>query len=325
MKDVATRAGVSRALVSIVFRGAAGAGEETRGRVLAAAEELGYVRDQSARSLRTGRSYQLGVVFDSRDDFHTDLLDACYRAADDAGYELLLSASTPRRSQERALETLVAARVLGIVVLGARAAPRLPRASEQVPLAVVGHHEGAGVEVVASDEERGIHDAVGHLVGLGHRRITCIEATGHQGGLVRARGYRRAMAAHGLTEHVQVVPGAFTQSGGVAAATELVTAGNLPTAVVAANDLCAVGVLQVLRSAGVDVPGRVSVVGFDGTSDPAVRAAGLTTVVQDVDALAARVVQVLAEGARGGDRTGARHVVPTRLVVGATTGPAPAG
>ena len=319
MKDVAARAGVSRALVSIVLRGAAGAGEETRQRVLAAAEELGYVRDPSARSLRTGRSYQLGVAFDSRDDFHTDLLDACYRAADDVGYELLLSASTPRRSQERALETLVAARVLGVVVFGARTAPRPPRTAGGVPLVVVGHHEGAEVDVVRSDEARGVRDAVQHLVDLGHRRIACVEASGHQGGLARVRGYRAAMAEHGLAEHVHVVPGDFTHLGGMAAAQRLLAGGDLPTAVLAANDLCAAGVLQGLRSRGVDVPGAVSVVGFDGTSDRAVRELDLTTVAQDVDALADRVLEALVHRSLAGPGPAREEVVPARLVLGTTT------
>jgi len=319
MKDVAARAGVSRALVSIVFRGAAGASEETRRRVVAAAEELGYVRDQSARSLRTGRSYQLGVVFDSRDDFHTDLLDACYRVADEKGYELLLSASTPRRSQERAVETLVAARVLGLVVLGARTAPEPPRTPDRVPVVVVGCHEGSGLDVVRSDEERGVRDAVHHLVELGHRRIACIEATGHQGGLARVRGYRSAMAEFGLDEHVRILPGDFTHLAGTVAARRLLSDGELPTAVLAANDLCAVGVLQVLRSEGVDVPGAVSVVGFDGTSDRGVRELDLTTVLQDVDVLADRVLETLVGRALTGPGPAAEKVVPARLVLGSTT------
>lgn len=325
MKDVAARAGVSRALVSIVFRGVAGAGEETRRRVLAAAEELGYVRDQSARSLRTGRSYQLGVVFESRDDFHVDLLDAVYRAADERGFDLLLSAATSRRPQDRAIETLVGARVLGVVVFGAREEPRLPTTAGNLPVVVVGSHErggvAQGVDVVRSDEAAGVREAVQHLVDLGHRRIACLEAVDHRGGLARARAYGEAMAEQGLAEHARVEPAGFTQLAGTTAAQNLLGSGEeLPTAVLASNDPCAVGVVSTLRSAGVDVPGRVSVVGFDGTRDDAVREVDLTTVRQDVDALADQVVQVLADRSGGDDAPPREHVFPVRLVIGATTG-----
>ncbi|WP_432511507.1 LacI family DNA-binding transcriptional regulator [Kineococcus sp. SYSU DK001] len=324
MKDVAARAGVSRALVSIVFRDAPGAGEETRRRVLRAAADLGYVRDQSARSLRTGRSYQLGVVFESRDDFHVDLLDAVYRAADDRGYELLLSAATPRRTQDRALETLVGARVLGVVVFGARQAPTLPETARDLPLVLVGHQEDGGADrredVVRSDEEGGVRAAVQHLVDLGHTRTACLEAVDHRGGLARVRAYRAAVADHGLP--ARVLPSGFTQLAGATAAQRLLAEPDLPTAVIAANDPCAAGVLATLTSAGVDVPGRVSVVGFDGTRDDAIRAVDLTTVRQDVDVLAAEVVQLLVDRSEGHRGPGRERVVPTRLVVGATTGPA---
>jgi DNA-binding LacI/PurR family transcriptional regulator len=318
MKDVAARAGVSRALVSIVFRGAAGAGEETRQRVLAAAEELGYVRDQSARSLRTGRSYQLGVVFESRDDYHVDLLDAVYRAADEQGFELLLSATTSRRSQEQAVATLVGARVLGIVVFGARQTPRLPPTAKDLPIAVIGSHESGGADVVRSDEEAGVRAAVGHLVDLGHRDIACIEAVDHAGGLARARAFRATAREFGLEP--RVLDGGFSYLAGTQVAQRLLAApDDLPTAVIAANDPCAAGFVSTVRSAGVDVPGRVSVVGFDGTRDDAIRALDLTTVLQDVDALAAQVVRVLSDRAEGDPAPEREHVLPVSLVVGATT------
>jgi len=326
MSDVAARAGVSRALVSIVLRGAPGAGPGTRERVLRAAADLGYVRDDSARSLRTGRTYLLGVVFDVRDDFHADLLDACYRAAEPSQHELLLSAATPSRTQERALATLLGSRVAGILVFGASTPPDVFAAQDrQIPLVLVGHHDGAGVDVVRTDEEDGIRQAVDHLVAGGHQRIACLAATRHQSGAARLAAYRTVMAERGLAASRRVLPAGFTQLDGANAARELLAADEpLPSAVLASNDLCAVGVLQTLRAAGVDVPGRVSVVGFDGSRIAAAPDVQLTTVAQDVDALATRAIAVLRERSDGlsGAATPRERLSAARLVLRSTSGPA---
>lgn len=99
LADVAAEAGVSVALVSIVMRGAPGAGAATRERVREVAHRLGYQPDSRARLLRSGRSRLLGVVFDVRHPFHFDLLTGLYAAAERAGYQLTLSAVTARRSR----------------------------------------------------------------------------------------------------------------------------------------------------------------------------------------------------------------------------------
>ncbi|MGI4894442.1 MAG: LacI family DNA-binding transcriptional regulator [Janthinobacterium lividum] len=327
MSDVAARAGVSRALVSVVFRDAPGAGAETRARVLTAAAELGYVRDDSARSLRTGRTYLLGVVFDTRDDFHADLLDACYRAAGPQGYELLLSAVTPSRTQARAVATLFGSRVAGILLFGAGEPPEVSTGPQRrTPLVVVGHHAGTDVDVVATDEGEGIRQAVDHLIAHGHRRIACLAATRHQSGAARSAAYRSVMAERGLADFVRVVPGGFTQLDGSAAGRELLAAdAPLPTAVLASNDLCGVGLLQTLRTAGIEVPGQVSIMGFDGSQVGDAPDVQLSTVAQDTEGLAQQAMRVLRDrDARVGHGIPApRHYTfAPRLVLRATTGPA---
>src|SRR5690349_8862951 len=106
MADVAERAGVSRALVSIVFRGAPGASEESRARVLLAAEELGYRPDHRARLLGRGRSHTVGVVFGLQHEFHGELVEAMYAAAGEHGWDLALGATAPTRSEGEALRGL---------------------------------------------------------------------------------------------------------------------------------------------------------------------------------------------------------------------------
>src|ERR1039457_2589153 len=119
MVDVATRAGVSRALGSTVFRGVPGAGPQTRQRVLQAAADLGYRMDNRARMLRRSRTKLLGVLFQVQDAFHSDLVEALYPAA--AGFDLTLSATTPARDEKHAAEALLNDRCEALILIGPQA------------------------------------------------------------------------------------------------------------------------------------------------------------------------------------------------------------
>lgn len=124
LADVASRAGVSTALVSIVMRGAKGAGEATRERVLQAAREIGYRPDARARLLRSHRSHLLGVQFGLQHPFHSDLVEGIYAAAEPAGYQIALSAVAAGRGEQRAVETLLDDRCEALILLGPQAPPR---------------------------------------------------------------------------------------------------------------------------------------------------------------------------------------------------------
>src|SRR6476469_11046280 len=137
MEHVAARAGVSRSLVSIVFRGVAGASEATRERVLTAARELDYRPDTRASRLGRGRgrTRTLGVTFSVGHAFHGDLLESLYTHADSAAYELVLSGVTPSRPEAAAVETLLAERCEGIILLGSsQGAGQLERLAARVPV-----------------------------------------------------------------------------------------------------------------------------------------------------------------------------------------------
>ncbi|WP_030039686.1 LacI family DNA-binding transcriptional regulator, partial [Streptomyces resistomycificus] len=121
LADVASRAGVSTALVSIVMRGAKGAGEATRERVLQAAREIGYRPDARARLLRSHRSHLLGVQFGLQHPFHSDLVEGIYAAAEPAGYQIALSAVAAGRGEQRAVETLLDDRCEALILLGPQA------------------------------------------------------------------------------------------------------------------------------------------------------------------------------------------------------------
>ncbi|SDS26743.1 LacI family DNA-binding transcriptional regulator [Actinoplanes derwentensis] len=324
LADVAAEAGVSVALVSIVMRGAPGAGAATRERVQEVAHRLGYQPDSRARLLRSGRSRLLGVVFDVRHPFHHDLLTGLYDAAERAGYQLTLSAVTARRGERTAVGDLLQDRCEAIVLFGGEL-----RSSELASIAarlpVVAMMRGVrrkDVDVVHNDDALGSHQAVDHLVSLGHRRITHIDGDSVHGSVERRTGYQEAMRRHGLDQHIRVIPGGAGEDDGARAAEKLLA--DPPTAVTVFNDLGATGLLDVLHRNGLRVPGDVSVVGYDDTSLSRLAHIDLTTIAQDVDAMATRAVQRAVERIEG-TPTGLRSVIiAPRLVVRGTTGP-PAG
>lgn len=322
MVDVAARAGVSRALVSIVLRGRPGASERTRARVLAAAAEIGYRPDSAARLLARGRSRTIGVVTTVGEPYEADLVETIYAEAAGLGYEVLLSARTAGRGDLEAAEGLLAHRCEALVLLGPHVDDALLAAlGSRSTTAVVGR-DGSGVDSVQSDDADGVRQAVDHLTALGHRRIVHVDGGDGPNSSTRRTGYRDAMAAHGLAAHARVLTGAYHEEGGIAAARELLSEPDPPTAVVAANDRCAVGLLDTLRRGGVPVPGRVSVVGYNDDRISRLAHIDLTTVRQDATALARAAVHAVADRLEEPGTGPLRLVITPELVVRGTTGPA---
>lgn len=328
MEDVAARAGVSRALVSIVFRDAPGASEQTRARVRAAAADLGYRPDQRARLLGRGaRSGSIGVGFGLELTFHTDLVEALYTSAAEAGYDLVLSGVTPSRDEHEAVEALLSYRCEALVLLG----PTMPRReltalAAQVPTVVVARRvEAPGIEVVRTDDERGAAMAVDHLTALGHRRIAHIDGGSAPGAVERRGGFTTAVRTAG-GDPSMIVRGGLLELDGMRAVAELLHSGEAFSAIAVFNDRCAVGVMHALRAAGRRVPEEVSIVGFDDDRLAALPLVDLTTIRQDRAELAARAVRVVVEHLAAPDPTagsGGESVVAPQLVVRGTTGPPP--
>jgi DNA-binding LacI/PurR family transcriptional regulator len=315
---------VSVALVSIVMRGAKGAGAATRERVLRAAEEIGYRPDTRARLLRSSRSRLLGVQFGLHHPFHTDLVEGIYAAAEPAGYQVALSAVAPSRSERQAVEALLADRCEALILLGPEVpAARLADLAAQAPVVSVARRlrpAPPGVDVVRTADDEGARQSVEHLVALGHRDIVHIDGGRAPGAADRRRGYRTAMNRHGLADRVRVLPGGLTEEDGARAARTLLADGPRPTAVLAFNDRCATGVLDAFLRAGVPVPDEVSVVGFDDTSLARLAHIDLTTVAQDIPRLAELAVgRAIArlEGETAPD--GGEAVIAPRLVIRGTT------
>lgn len=181
----------------------------------------------------------------------------------------------------------------------------------------------AELDVVRTADHDGVSRTVDHLVGLGHREIVYVD--GGKGAIAtdRRRGYRTAMRRHGLGAHIRILHGDHTEAAGERAVRHLLDSGELPTAVVAFNDQCAIGVLAAFSRADIAVPGEVSVAGYDDDTLSRLSCFDLTTVSQNAPEQARQSVAAAVERLDQG-RTEPREVVlPPRLVVrGSTAGPA---
>lgn len=323
MRDIADHVGVSRQLVSLVLRESPGPSADSRARILAAANELGYRPNASARLLRQRRTHLLGVMFDLRNPFEVRFVERLVARAATEGFSVVLGAHTPDRTTDIVVSELIAQRVEALVAFNPDpGSPSLHDALDRLPVVWLGEKAPTlRVDNVRVDESTGLHLAVGHLVGLGHRKIAYL---GGQGGLVgrdRAAAYLGAMVDAGLTDDAEVIECDFTEEGGAAAARAIVVRESRPTAVISCGDVNAAGVLAVFARSGIRVPEDISVIGFDDSYVASLSYHQLTSVRQDVDATVQATMSTVLE--RLSDTPGAPGEVltPTTLMTRASTGP----
>lgn len=321
LEDVAARVGVSTASVSLVLRGAAGPSAETRRRVLAAAAELGYRPDRTASLLARRRRHLLGVLLDVRNPFHAELVEEIQVEADRIGYEVVLSTLSRTHDEDRAIASLLDFRCEALLLLGPDTADaELDRLAARVPVVAIGRRvRGTMVDVVRSADHVGVAEALTHLIGLGHRRIAFVDGGKGVVAAARRRGYREAMRRAGLDP--LVVPGDHTEEGGIRAGRGLAAAADRPSAVVASNDRCAVGLLDAFLRAGLEVPRDISLVGYDDSVLARLAHIDLTTVDQDAPAQAVHAVGAAVARLDDGRLKPVEVVLRPRLVVRGSTGP----
>jgi DNA-binding LacI/PurR family transcriptional regulator len=323
LDDVAAAVGVSPATVSLVLRGVPGPSAVTRERVLATAARLGYRPDRAASVLASRRSRSIGVLMDVSSPFHGQLVEDLHEAADRHGYDLVLSTVTRTRAERRAEETLLDSRCEALVLLGPEAPDeKLSALGRRLPVVVVGRPvRSSGVDVVRAADDEGVAQAVDYLVGLGHRHIVYVDGGPGTVAALRRRGYQRAMRRHELRNHNLVIPGGRTEGSGASAAHTLLEAGPVPTAVLTFNDRCAMGLIDTFVRAGVDIPGRISVVGYDDSPVARLAHIDLTTVSQNTEELTEHAVRALIERLEDGRIEDCEVVVPPRLVIRGTARP----
>lgn len=328
MEDVAARAGVSRALVSLVMRGSPKVSDHRRAAVLKAAEELGYSPHAMARSLASRTSHVLGVmVSDLHNAFWAEVVDGLDAYARDQSFELVINTGGRRPLRElQALTSLLSFRPAGVALLGPVVpAAAIAAAADQAPLVLVSRSSRLStVDTVNDDGQVGSGLAVDHLVSLGHTDIVHVDGGDGSQAAPRRTGYIAAMRRHGLTS--QVVRSEYTDTAGAKAVRELLgdRGENLPTAVIAANDFNAIGAISALEEAGLRIPADVSVVGYDNTSLAALRHISLTTVDQPRIEMGRLAAEALLQRIRGERTHPVRHLLHPSLIVRTTTAAPPA-
>jgi LacI family transcriptional regulator len=327
IKDVAREAGVSVATVSRVFNESAPVKDATRRIVQDVAGRLNYWPNAAARSLITSRTQAIGVLLpDLYGEFYSEILRGMDCAARVAGFHLLVSSSHAHAEELIDALRMMRGRIDSLIVMApdvdARAA--ISSMSRDLPIVLIDSGvEPDGCECISIANEAGARALVKHLIGLGHRRIATITGpVRNADAVLRLKGYRAALRAAGLThgpEHE--IRGDFSERSGYEAVARLLALKPRPTAVFAANDYMAIGVLGALSDARVKVPEQIAVVGFDDIAMARYLNPPLTTVHVDANKLGALAVHRLLEAARGGRRDSKRRdVLATNLVVRSSCG-----
>ncbi|MEL7977783.1 LacI family DNA-binding transcriptional regulator [Isoptericola sp. F-RaC21] len=318
IRDVARHAGVSPSTASRAFTLSGPVDPETHARVLAVAEELGYRRNRWASSLRGGATKKLAMIVpDLTNPFFADLVRGAQARAHELGYLVLVTDTDDDPRAESEMLASLADRVDGSLLCTPRTPDdQLGRLTSRGPTVLL-HRTSDDVPYVISDVAQGVRLAVDNLVALGHRDIAYLDGPPESW----SAGLRRtAIAALDLPDGVAVrtvgqVPARF--EGGVAGGDLVVASG--ATAVLAFNDVVALGLLHRLVARGVRVPDDLSVVGYDDVPSAAMATPGLTTVAQPLVASARTGVDMLVDLVEGRPVGDAAVVLPTHLVVRSST------
>lgn len=327
IKDVAELAGVSTATVSHVVNGTRNTKPETRQKVLAAIEKLGYARNQAARNLAMGRSSLLGLIIsDIRNPFFPEVTSSFQDQALIRNLEtIVLNTNYDTQRTAQAIQRLLGLQVAGIAVLTSQVdkAVRDALAQRNVPAVYLDLGDpGPSVSNITIDYESGIGQAIASLVAYGHRNIGYIGGPPH---LHSARRRRQALiaavASHGLPQPV-TIDSDFTVRGGYYTCSKLLAAKPI-TALVAANDMMAIGALHCAYDRGIKIPDALSVIGFDDISFSEYTQPALTSVAVPREEIGRVALQALWELISNSNNGGHAHHVETRLVERQSSGPAP--
>ncbi len=326
IREVARQAGVSPITVSRVVNNTGYIRAETREKVLAAVEQLGYVPNTLARSLRWKQTGLLALVLtDITNPFWTTVARGVEDAASDAGLSVILcNTDESPDEQERYLTVLLQKRVDGILLVPADSAPAPVQAirRQQIPVVVLDRRvSGVAVDVVRCDSRAGAFQLVQHLTRLGHRRIALLAGPlGVSTAEERILGYRQALHEAELADEY-ILSGAFTLQSGYEMACQALANPARPSALFAGNNFIAIGALRALRDAGLRVPEDISLVGFDDLPPALVVDPFLTAAAQPAYEMGYQATHLLLQRMAGeGPAEMQETILPVQLVERSSTG-----
>ena len=322
--DVAAAAGVSIATVSKAINGRYGVAVETSRRVLEVVQEMGYESSLVASSMRSRRTGVIGVLVADFEPFSTEVMKGVAIALRDSRYDLLAYSGSRQNDSEgwerRSLSRLSGSLIDAAIIV----TPTVLTASVDIPLVAVDPHTGrADLPTVESDSLGGAIQATRHLIELGHRRIGFLAGRPDlRSSALRETGYRRALAEAGIDfDPALVQVGMYRKDTAQEPTRALLALRDRPTAIFAANDVSAIGAVQTAVDLGLDVPGDLSIIGFDDVPEASQLTPALTTIRQPMQRIGATAAGLLVAMLAGDppDLTSIR--LPTRLVRRATTAP----
>ncbi len=329
IRDVAKRAGVSPITVSRVINDSDYVSQETRERVEAVVEELGYVPNMLGPSLRFKQTMTLALVMtDITNPFWTTVARGVEDVAQANGYSIILcNTDESEAKQEQYLQMLLRRRIDGILLVPACSNDPKPVQIIQkqgIPVVLLDRQlPGVQVDVVRADSEDGAYQLTQHLLSLGHRQIALM--TGRQTvstAVDRADGYRRALADAGLPDSAaQIQWGEFTQESGYDMANNALSAAPQPTALFAANNFIALGALKALSEKGYHVPDDMAFATLDDTPPTFPVDPFLTVLSQPAREMGQQAAQLLLDRLNDSIDAEYRHIIlPTKMIIRASSG-----
>lgn len=321
LRDIAAKAGVTIATASRSLSGAYGVNPTTRAKVLEVAARLHYRPNRFARGLVTGRSQIIGLIIsDIRNPFFADVARGAEDAAYAAGSDVVLcNSDLNAERQKRYIHSLMEKNVDGIIMNSITALDRTEQsrlAQSGIPVVLLNSHErNSPFSTVLADNERGGWLAAEYLWGLGHRQLVHLSGPGRHGNLSRrARGFLQYLRKPREKATVSVVHGGHTLEGGYNAARKLFRERPDVTAIFAANDAMAFGVLKAAMEQGVQIPRDLSLVGFDDVEMACISHPPLTTIYQAKYELGEAAVNILLSAASDRQKEPEHRVLGVRLV-----------
>lgn len=326
--QVARRARVSTATVSRVLNGFPGVRPATVARVQRAVAETNYVPNPNARSLRAGRTRLFGlIVSDVKNPFFPELIDAFESLASDHGIEVIFTHTNydPQRLQ-RCIRRMIERSVDAIAVMTSEVDEAALEQATRAGVPVVLMNQGklaAAFPNVAVEYATGFREALDHLLALGHRDIGFISGpAGIHSAQGRLNAFKVALRNHGLTVRNEwIATGDLRVEGGRAAMEQLLSRRIRPTAVLASNDLMAVGALQAAQNARIEVPGDLSLIGFDDLPIAAMVHPPLTTIRHPRREVATAAFDLLWNVQQGKGRSPLPTLHPHLVIRGSTAPP----
>lgn len=326
IRTVAEHAGVSKSLVSLVLRDSPKVSPVKREAVLRAVAELGYRTNAVARSLAERRTRTIGVLLnDLRQPWFTEMLDGLTPVLHEHGLHILLGdGQLNRRTDESLTRTFRELGVDGLVLAGTMPlSPAIEEIASEVPTVAVGSRDLAvrRADMVANDDRIGGQLATRHLIELGHRRIAHIA---NPAGIVpelRREAYEDEMRAGGLGAHIAIEYSDLTEEGGYRAAARLLDRADPPTAIFAVNDMTGLGALSAAGDRGIDVPARLSLVGYDNSHLAKLRCIGLSSVDGAGHEVGRQAAELLLARIEDPRRPAELRLIPPTLAIRGTSAP----